>query len=58
MDVGRQRGRHVAIGREHGNANFKARRQAPDLVAALTKAVDDPDGFVDAVRRVHAQFAA
>jgi L,D-transpeptidase YcbB len=51
-------GRDVAIGRQRGDANWKARRTAPDLVAAVTKAADDPDGFVDLVRPPHAEYAA
>lgn len=51
-------GRDVAVGRQHGDENFKARRQAPDLVAAVTKAVDDPDEFVDAVRPPHVEYVA
>ena len=38
-------GRDVAVGREHGDANWKARRTAPDLVAAVTKAADDPESL-------------
>lgn len=51
-------GRDVAVGREHGDANFKARRQAPDLVAAVTAAIDDPEKFVDAVRPPHEEYVA
>ena len=51
-------GRDIAIGRQHGDANWKARRKAPDLVAAVTKAVDDPDAFVDLVRPPHVEYAA
>jgi murein L,D-transpeptidase YcbB/YkuD len=51
-------GRDVAVGRVHGDANFKARRQAPDLVAAVTAAVDDPGTLVDAVRPPHDEYAA
>ena len=51
-------GRDVAIGRQHGDANWKARRKAPDLVAAVTKAADDPDEFVDLVRPPHAEYVA
>ena len=51
-------GRDVAIGRQRGDANWKARRTTPDLVAAVTKAADDPDGFVDLVRPPHAEYAA
>ena len=51
-------GRDIAIGRQHGDANWKARRTAPDLVAAVTKAADDPDDFVDLVRPPHAEYAA
>ena len=35
-------GRDVAIGRPHGDANWRARRKTPDVVAAVTKAADDP----------------
>ena len=51
-------GRDVAIGRQHGDANWKARRTAPDLVAAVAKAADDPDEFVDLVRPPHAEYVA
>jgi murein L,D-transpeptidase YcbB/YkuD len=51
-------GRDIAIGRQHGDANWKARRAAPDLVAAVTKAADNPDVFVDLVRPPHAEYAA
>jgi L,D-transpeptidase YcbB len=51
-------GRDVAIGRQHGDANWKARRTAPDLVAAVTKAVDDPDEFIDRVRPPHPEYVA
>jgi len=51
-------GRDIATGRQHGDANWKARRTAPDLVAAVAKAADDPDGFVDLVRPPHAEYVA
>ena len=51
-------GRDIAIGRQHGDANWKARRKTPDLVAAVAKAADDPDDFVDLVRPPHAEYAA
>ena len=51
-------GRDIAIGRQHGDANWKARRTAPDFVAAVAKAADDPDEFVDLVRPPHAEYAA
>lgn len=51
-------GRDVAIGRQRADANFKARRKIPDLVAALTAAIDDPTTFVDAVRPPHAEYVA
>ena len=51
-------GRDIAIGRQHGDANWKARRKAPDLVAAVAKAADDPDDFVDLVRPPHAEYVA
>jgi murein L,D-transpeptidase YcbB/YkuD len=51
-------GRDIAIGRQHGDANWKARRTTPDFVAAVTKAADDPDGFVDLVRPQHAEYVA
>ena len=51
-------GRDVSIGRQSGDAHFKARRTMPDLVAALSAAVDDPKQFVDAVRPPHAEYAA
>jgi len=49
-------GRDIAIGRQHGDANWKARRTAPDLVAAVSKAADDPDDFVDRVRPPHVEY--
>jgi murein L,D-transpeptidase YcbB/YkuD len=51
-------GRDVAIGRQQGDANWKPRRTAPDFVAAVTKAADDPDAFVDLVRPRHAEYVA
>jgi murein L,D-transpeptidase YcbB/YkuD len=51
-------GRDVAMGRQNGDANWKARRTAPDFVAAVTKAADDPDEFLDLVRPKHAEYAA
>ena len=51
-------GRDVAVGRQHGDAHFKARRKSPDLVAAVSAAVDDPEKFVDAVRPPHPEYAA
>jgi murein L,D-transpeptidase YcbB/YkuD len=51
-------GRDVAVGRQNGDANWKARRQAPDVVAAVTKAADDPDAFIDLVRPPHKEYAA
>jgi L,D-transpeptidase YcbB len=51
-------GRDIAIGRQHGDANWKARRTAPDLIAAVTKAADDPGALVDFVRPPHAEYAA
>ena len=51
-------GRDIAIGRQHGDAKRKARRTAPDFVAAVAKAADDPDVFVDLVRPPHAEYAA
>jgi murein L,D-transpeptidase YcbB/YkuD len=51
-------GRDIAIGRQHPDGPFKARRKTPDLIAAVTKAIDDPDAFVDAVRPPHAEYAA
>lgn len=51
-------GKDVAIGRQNGDAHFKARRKAPDLVAALTAAIDDPEKFVDAVRPPHPEYVA
>ena len=51
-------GRDIAIGRQHGDANWQARRKAPDLVAAVAKAADDPDQFVDLVRPPHAEYVA
>lgn len=50
--------RDIAIGRQHGDANRTTRRSAPDLVAAVAKAADDPDVFVDLVRPPHAEYAA
>ena len=51
-------GRDVAIGRSNGDANFKARRKAPDVVAALTGSIDDPKKFVEAVRPPHPEYVA
>src|SRR5687767_7112390 len=51
-------GRDVAMGRQHGDANWKTRRTAPDYVAAVTTAVDDPDHFLDLVRPKHPEYAA
>lgn len=51
-------GRDIAVGRQHGDDNFKARRKAPDLVAAVAAAVDDPEEFVDAVRPPHPEYIA
>ena len=51
-------GKDVAVGRQNGDANFKARRKAPDLVAAVSAAVDNPEKFVEAVRPPHPEYAA
>jgi L,D-transpeptidase YcbB len=51
-------GRDVAVGREKGDANWKSRRKAPDVVAAVAGAADDPDTFIDRVRPPHAEYAA
>jgi murein L,D-transpeptidase YcbB/YkuD len=51
-------GKDVAIGREKADANFSARRTMPDLMAAVTAAVDDPEKFVDAVRPQHDDYVA
>ncbi|MBY0497844.1 MAG: L,D-transpeptidase family protein [Cyanobacteria bacterium] len=51
-------GRDVAVGRQHGDANWKARRKTPDLGAAVAKAADNPDEFIDLVRPPHAEYAA
>jgi len=51
-------GRDVAVGRRKGDANFKARRELPDLVAAVTAAVDAPENYLDAVRPAHAEYVA
>ena len=50
--------RDVAAGRQNGDEHFKNRRKAPDVVAAVSAAVDDPEKFVDAVRPPHAEYAA
>jgi murein L,D-transpeptidase YcbB/YkuD len=50
-------GRDIAIGRQHGDANWKARRTAPDVVAAVSKAADDPDAFVGLLRPPHVEYA-
>ena len=50
-------GRDIAIGRQHGAANWKARRTAPDVVAAVSKAADDPDAFVGLLRPPHVEYA-
>jgi len=51
-------GRDVAVGRERGDANFKARRKQPDLVAALIGAVDDPPKYLESVRPPHREYIA
>ncbi len=51
-------GRDVSVGRQHGDANFKARRKMPDLVGALAGAVDNPEKFVDLVRPPHQEYVA
>jgi murein L,D-transpeptidase YcbB/YkuD len=51
-------GRDVAVGRSNGDANFKSRRKAPDVVAALASHLDDPQKFVEAVRPPHPEYAA
>jgi L,D-transpeptidase YcbB len=51
-------GRDVAVGREHGDANWKARRKSPDVVAAVAGAADDPNAFIDRVRPPHAEYVA
>jgi murein L,D-transpeptidase YcbB/YkuD len=51
-------GKDVAVGRQNGDEHFKNRRKAPDVVAAVAAAVDDPEQFVDAVRPPHAEYAA
>ena len=51
-------GKDVAVGRQNGDGHFKARRTAPDYVAAITAAIDDPEKFVEAVRPPHAEYAA
>lgn len=51
-------GRDVAVGRGPVDPRFQARRKMPDLVAALTAAIDDPKTFVDAVRPPHTEYAA
>jgi L,D-transpeptidase YcbB len=51
-------GRDISVGRQNGDANWKARRTAPDLVAAAAKAADDPDAFVGLVRPPHPEYAA
>ena len=47
-------GRDVAI----GSNRAKTKRQAPDYVAALAKAIDDPATWVEAVRPRHPEYAA
>ncbi len=51
-------GRDVAVGRDHGETNWKPRRQAPDMVAAVAGAADDPGTFIDRVRPPHPEYAA
>jgi len=52
-------GRDVAVGESRASgAPWKAKRQAPDFVTALSKVVDDPASWVDAVRPPHAEYAA
>jgi murein L,D-transpeptidase YcbB/YkuD len=57
-----QLGSHVATGRLDPaviDRRWNARRQMPDLAAALTKAVDDePLNFLDHVRPVHPEYQA
>lgn len=51
-------GRDVAVGRQKGDANFKARRELPNLLAAVTAAVDAPEKYLDAVRPPHQEYVA
>lgn len=51
-------GRDVAIGRQRSGAGYKARRKMPDLVTALSAAIEDPNTFVGAVRPPHPEYAA
>jgi murein L,D-transpeptidase YcbB/YkuD len=51
-------GRDVSMGRQERDAKWPARRKAPDVIAAITKAADDPDAFLDAVRPPHPEYAA
>ncbi len=51
-------GHDVAVGRQNGDGHFKARRQQPDLVAALEKDIDHPAHFIDAVRPPHQEYVA
>lgn len=51
-------GRDVAVGRMRAEGAFKARRKQPDLVAALSEAVDHPEKFIEAVRPPHHEYAA
>ncbi len=50
-------GRDVSVGRAGGDDVFKARRKQPDLVAALSEAIDNPATFIDSVRPPHAEYA-
>ncbi len=49
-------GKDIAIGRQKPDAVFQARRTMPDLVAAVSGAVDNPEKFVDAVRPNHQEY--
>jgi L,D-transpeptidase YcbB len=51
-------GRDVAVGRARGDAHWKPRRKAPDMVAAVAGAADDPATFIDRVRPPHPEYVA
>lgn len=51
-------GRDIAVGRDAADPRFPVRRKMPDVVAALTAAIDDPNTFVEAVRPPHPEYVA
>lgn len=49
-------GKDVAIGRIKADGPFQARRTMPDVLAAVSGAVENPEKFVDAVRPRHDDY--